>query len=106
MDKQVLQLKDKVQKLIEQYTIDKKKLTELEAMLQDRSKDSEGFESQIKKLQNDLQAAQSSNQELNGEIGELKKRNQELEKLLAAVEEYAGELNSSIDKLIPQIEKL
>lgn len=106
MDTQALQLHEKVQKLIEQYTIDKKRLNELEAALKDKSNDNVDYIEQIKKLQGDLQTAQSSNTKLTDEMNELKKKYQELEQVVNSFENFAGDLNTKIDNLIPKIDKL
>ena len=106
MDTQALQLHDKVQKLIEQYTLDKKRLAELEAALREKSKDTAGHTEQLKKLQTELQATQQANSKLTTEVSDLKKRNEELEKAVHSFESFAGDLNTKIDDLIPKIEKL
>jgi len=106
VDNNTLQLHDKVQKLIEQYTIDKKRLNELEAALNDKSKDSSTYLEQIKKLQSELQSAQNMNSKLTAEIAELKTKNQILEKNVSSFESFADDLNAKIDNLIPKIEKL
>jgi chromosome segregation ATPase len=106
VDTQALQLHEKVQKLIEQYTIDKKRLAELEDALSEKTKDSAGYSDQIKKLQSDIQTANQLNTKLTNEITELKKRNEVLEKSMNSFEDFAGDLNSRIDDLIPKIEKI
>jgi len=106
VDTQALQLHDKVQKLIEQYTIDKKRLNELEAALKDKSSDNTGYLEQIKKLQSDLQTALSNNTKLTDELNEIKKKNQELQQVVNSFENFAGDLNTKIDNLIPKIDKL
>ncbi len=106
MDTQALQLHDKVQKLIEQYTLDKKKLSELEAALSEKSKDSDTLKESVHKLQNELRVAQDNNLKLNQEKNQLLQKNQDLEKLISTFEGFANDLNTKIDDLIPKIEKL
>lgn len=106
MENQAVQLHEKVQALIEQYTKDKKRLAELEAALKEKSSNSSGYEEQIKKLQTDLKAEQSVSEKLKSEIEVLKTRNQDLEKAITSFESFAGDLNSKIDSIIPRIEKL
>jgi len=105
-ENQTIQLHDKFQKLIEQYTKDKKRLAELEAALQDRDKDNSGFIAQINKLQSDLQQLRDTNSSLQQEIARMKQQNQELQSTLAGFEDFASDLNGRIDQLLPQIEKL
>jgi len=106
VENQAVQLHDKVQALIEQYTKDKKRLAELEAALKEKTQNTDGHQEQLKKLQSELHNAQSSNAKMTTEINELKQRNQELEKAISNFESFAGDLNSKIDDLIPKIEKL
>ncbi|MFO7660067.1 MAG: hypothetical protein R6V77_04070 [Candidatus Cloacimonadaceae bacterium] len=106
MENQAVQLHEKVQALIEQYSKDKKRLAELEAALKEKSTNSSGYEEQIKKLQSDVKTEQAVSEKLKSEIIELKKKNQELEKAVGSFESFAGDLNSKIDSLIPKIEKL
>lgn len=106
MENQAVQLHEKVQALIEQYTKDKKRLAELEAALKEKSSSSNGYEEQIKKLQADLKNEQVNSEKLKSELNELKKKNQDLEKAVSNFESFAGDLNSKIDSLIPRIEKL
>lgn len=106
MDKQAMQLHDKVQILIEQYTKDKKRLAELEAIIKERSDDSQGLAEEIHNLTNQLQTAQKTNEKLTSEISELITKNQELEKVITTFESFADDLTTQIDDIIPQIEKL
>jgi chromosome segregation ATPase len=103
MDTQALQLHDKVKILIEQYTLDKKKMAELESELNTKKKENASLQEQIKKLQTDLQSANSKQ---TNELSDLKIRNQELEKMLDSFENFADDLNTQIDDLIPRIEKI
>lgn len=106
MENQAVQLHEKVQALIEQYTKDKKRLAELEAALKEKSSSSSGYEEQIKKLQSDLKTEQAVNEKLKSDLETLKKKNQDLEKAVSSFEYFAGDLNDKIDSLIPKIEKL
>jgi len=106
VENQAVQLHEKVQALIEQYTKDKKRLAELEAALKEKSSSSSGYEEQIKKLQADLKAEQAVSEKLRLEVDQLMKKNQDLEKAVSSFESFAGDLNDKIDSLIPKIEKL
>jgi len=101
-----VQLHDKVQKLIEQYTIDKKRLIELEKKLKEKSEDSSGYVKQIDDLQKELHAANDMNKKLSDEIKDLKTKNLDLEKEMDLFENFADDINSKIDDLIPKIDKL
>ncbi|HOV16853.1 MAG TPA: hypothetical protein PLF50_05115 [Candidatus Cloacimonadota bacterium] len=102
METTTLQLHDKVQKLIEQYTEDKKRLSELELSLTEKEKENKALKEEIAKLQQELQHADSKQTE---EINNLKKRNQELEKLLDQIEGFALELDTQIDRILPKLGK-
>lgn len=106
MDTQALQLHDKVQKLIEQYTKDKQKMAELEAALAEKTADNEEYYNQISQLQIDNEALTENISQLNSQVSELNTRKQELELMIATIEGFADDLNSKIDDLIPQIENL
>lgn len=106
MDTQALQLHDKVQKLIEQYSIDKKRLVEMEATLKEKTNDCANLNEKINKLNGELRAAQDSNLKLTQEKTQLHQKNQELEKVISSFEGFANDLNSKIDDLMPKIEKL
>jgi chromosome segregation ATPase len=101
-----MQLQDKVQKLIEQYSKDKKRLVELETLLQEKSRDSKGFTDEINSLKNQLQIEKDQNVKLLNEVNALKAKNKELETSVNKFETFADDLTLQIDKLIPQIEKL
>lgn len=106
MDTQALQLHEKVQKLIEQYTLDKKKLSEMELTLNDKINENETLKENIVRFQNELRTAQENYSKLNQEKNQLVAKNQEMEKMLSTFEGFANDLNSKIDDLIPKIEKL
>lgn len=106
MDTQALQLHDKVQKLIEQYSKDKEKLSKLETELKEITNENINLNEKVNKLQNELRTAQDSNLKLNQERNQLTQKNQELEKMISAFEGFANDLNTKIDDLIPAIEKL
>jgi chromosome segregation ATPase len=106
LDTQALQLHDKVQKLIEQYTKDKKRLAELEAELASKGKDSEGFSAQINQLKSEVQSLLEKNRQLEVKNTELTSRVQDMESMLSTFEGFAADINTRIDDLIPQIEQL
>ena len=106
MDSQPMQLHDKVQKLIEEYSKDKKRLAELEAQLAEKNKDSESSIIQINQMQKELTTLKETNNQLNLEYTALQKKYREMEQNLSSFESFADDLNSKIDELIPQIEKL
>lgn len=106
MDTQALQLHDKVQKLIEQYTKDKKRLVELEAELASKDKDSDSLTAQINQLKSELQLLLEQNRQMELKNTELAKRIQEMESMLSTFEGFAADINTRIDDLIPQIEQL
>jgi predicted nuclease with TOPRIM domain len=106
VDNQALQLHEKVQKLIEQYTIDKKKLTELESKLKDRVKENESLQNNITNLQSELSIVKESNVKLVKEMNEMKQKNLKSEEMISTFESFANDLNSKIDDLIPKIDKL
>ena len=106
MDTQALQLHEKVQKLIEQYTKDKQKMAEIEAALNEKTTDNESFLQQINQMQQEIQILTEQNTELIQENNTMEAKKKELESMLSTFEVFANDLNSRIDNLIPQIENL
>jgi chromosome segregation ATPase len=106
VDTQALQLHDKVQKLIEQYSKDKEKMSKLEADLKEKTNETVNLNEKVNKLQIELRTAQDSNLKLTQERNQMMQKNQELEKMISAFEGFANDLNTKIDDLIPTIEKL
>jgi chromosome segregation ATPase len=106
VDTQALQLHDKVQKLIEQYSKDKEKMSKLEADLKEKTNETVNLNDKVNKLQIELRTAQDSNLKLTQERNQMMQKNQELEKMISAFEGFANDLNTKIDDLIPTIEKL
>lgn len=106
VDTQALQLHEKVQKLIEQYTLDKKRLSELETALADKTKAYDELKALHDKQLTDNQHNAENNSKLLAEIEALKKKNQELENVVFSIEGFANDLNAQIDGLIPIVDKL
>ena len=106
MDTQALQLHEKVQKLIEQYTKDKKRLNELEAELLVKENDAESYTAEIIQLQNEVQSLLEKNRQMEIKNAELTSHVQDMESMLFTFEGFAADINTRIDDLIPQIEQL
>ena len=106
MDTNAMQLHEKVQKLIEQYTLDKKRMAELETALIEKSNDNEALLDKINKIQTELQTALNQNAKLTQDLNDINKKNEELDYTISSIELFANDLNSRIDDLIPKIEKL
>jgi chromosome segregation ATPase len=100
------QLHDKVQQLIEQYTKDKKRLSELEAILSDKKNDSQGLIAQIDSLKSQLQVEKAVKERLTVENNELRNHNSDMEQTIKKFENFAEDLSKDIDGLIPIIDKL
>lgn len=106
MDTQAVQLHDKVQKLIEQYTQDKKRLSDLEKALDEKTKAYDELKALHNRQLSDNQNYSNQNSKLLSEIEQLKKKNQELENVVSSIEGFANDLNAQIDGLIPIVDKL
>lgn len=106
MDTQALQLHDKVQKLIEQYTKDKKKMAEMEADIISKDKDLEDLCTQNDTLKSDIKTLEEQLKHLEATKAELTKRLDDSTNMLSTLEGFAADINTRIDDLIPQIEKL
>ena len=106
LENQALQLHDKVQKLIEQYSEDKKKMAELESQLAGKIKELKELTDLYNKLEQEVSESKTDKTKQQNELNDLKKRNIELERTISTFEGFANDLNSKIDDLIPKIEKL
>jgi len=98
-------LQSKLHKLIEQYTMDKKRLTELEAELTEKTNELESLKANDSKYYDELQSALNQVKKLTMENETLIKKNLELEKVVSGFESFANELNTQIDSLLPIVEK-
>ena len=101
MENHVVNLQDKIQKLIDQYTLDKKKLEELERQNNEMADENlqlmqqvEDATTQISDLQNKVKALEEELQANHAKKGEL-------ENLLNAFDALATEAIQKIDAFVP-----
>ena len=99
-------LQGKLQKLIEQYTLDKKRLNELEIEVGEKTKEIESLKANDTKHDGELQSALNQVKKLTADNEALKKKNLELEKTISSFESFAHYLNTQIDSLLPIVEKV
>jgi len=101
MENHVVNLQDKIQKLIDQYTLDKKKLAELEKLNNELTEENLQLMQQLEDYSKLTTDTDSKCQALQTEIDTLKARNQELENLLGDFDSFAGDAIKKIDEFIP-----
>lgn len=105
MQNPILNLQDRLQKLIEQYNKDKAELDELREQNARLTEENQQLFVQMEeyaKLVNDSDAGMKS---LAEEHEALKSKHQELEKMLTGIESFATAAISTIDTIIPLIEE-
>ncbi len=106
MENYAVNLQDKIQKLIDQYTSAKKKIEELEmenSLLADQNIQ---LISQIEDSQKNNQAGSEQMKALEARINELVSEQTELKTALAGFENIASDAISKIDVIFPELDEL
>lgn len=104
MESHVVNLTDKIQKLIDQYTLDKKKIEELEA--QNAQLTEENFQL-FSQIEESSQISANQTEQLNAlqnEFNALEARYNDLQRMLSGFESMAEGAIKKIDSIFPLIE--
>jgi chromosome segregation ATPase len=104
MESHVVNLTDKIQKLIDQYTLDKKKIEELEA--QNAQLTEENFQL-FSQIEESSQISANQTDQLNAlqnEFNALEARYNDLQRMLSGFESMAEGAIKKIDSIFPLIE--
>lgn len=105
MENSAFNLQDKIQKLIDQYTKDKKKLEELESMNAALTEENLQL---IQQIEENNQLSQNSGnlvKELEEKLAATEKKYQDLKSMLDSFENLAGTAIEQIDALVEPITK-
>nr|MDK2851115.1 cell division protein ZapB [Candidatus Cloacimonadota bacterium] len=103
MESQMLNLQQRLQKLIDQYTKDKKELDELKrsyAQLSDENKQLLAQIEDYSKLYTETDNALSA---LKKEYESLKVQHEEMQKMLMGIENFADDAIKTIDDIFPKL---
>ncbi|PKN75490.1 MAG: hypothetical protein CVU49_04320 [Candidatus Cloacimonetes bacterium HGW-Cloacimonetes-2] len=106
MENYAVNLQDKIQKLIDQYTTIKKKLEELQ---EENNLLTEQNLQLIQQIEDHTKQGQDAGQkvtDMERSIAELEKENVELKKALAGFESVATDALSKLDDIFPDLESL
>jgi chromosome segregation ATPase len=104
MESHVVNLQDKIQKLIDQYTLDKQKLEDLENKVGQLTEENSQLFAQIEANGNQNEAQETRYRTLQEEYNRLESRYSELQKMLAGFESLAEGAIKKIDSIIPVVE--
>jgi len=104
MENQVVNLHDKLQKLIEQYSQDKKKLEELSLAYDQLKEENSQLMHQIETITSQNTHSADSVNELNAKIATLETKCQSMQSTLDEFEKLASAAITKIDELIPSIQ--
>lgn len=106
MDNYAVNLQDKIQKLIDQYTIAKKRLEQLELEHANLSDSNNQFLGQLETTQKNLQDANATIAKLEFQVKQLEKDNTELKKALEGFETITTDAMAQLDKIFPELEEI
>lgn len=101
MENHVVNLQDKIQKLIDQYTIDKKKLEDLDKLNNELTEENLQLMQQIEDYTKLAGDSDSKVKELESKLAEMQIQKQELESMLGAFDALATEAIKKIDEFVP-----
>jgi len=104
MENHVLNLSDKIQKLIDQYTLDKKKIEELETQNAQLTEENFQLFSQIEESSQLSSTQAETLSALQNEFNALEARYNDLQKMLTGFESMAEGAIRKIDSIFPLIE--
>ena len=103
MESPIVNLQQRLQKLIDQYTVNKKELDELKISYTQIRDENAQLLSQIEDYVNLVTDTDNSLKTLQGEHHSLKSKYDEMEKMLFGVESFADEAIKKIDDIFPKI---
>lgn len=101
MESHVVNLQDKIQRLIDQYTMDKQKLESLENQVAQLTEENQQLFAQIEDHGRTSTEQESSYKTLQDEYSLLESRYNELQKILAGFETLAEGAIKKIDSIFP-----
>ncbi|PKN72078.1 MAG: hypothetical protein CVU50_08835 [Candidatus Cloacimonetes bacterium HGW-Cloacimonetes-3] len=104
MESHVVNLQDKIQKLIDQYTLDKKKLEALEAQNKQLTEENFQLFSQIEESSLNSNEQAEKLKVLQSEFNTMESRYNDLQKMLSGFESIAEGAIQKIDSIFPLIE--
>ncbi|HOD59409.1 MAG TPA: hypothetical protein PKH17_01505 [Candidatus Syntrophosphaera sp.] len=104
MESNVINLQEKIQKLIDQYTADRKKLEQLEIENNNLREENRQLMEQIENINKFHTGSESRIKELETQVKHLETQYKELQDSLAGLEDIASNTINQIDQLIPDLD--
>ena len=104
MESNVINLQEKIQKLIDQYTADRKKLEQLEIENNNLREENRQLMEQIENINKFHTGYESRIKELETQVKHLETQYKELQDSLAGLEDIAYNTINQIDQLIPDLD--
>ncbi|MBP7310224.1 MAG: hypothetical protein KA984_02930 [Candidatus Cloacimonetes bacterium] len=104
MESHVVNLQDKIQKLIDQYTDDKKRLEQQDAKISQLTDENQQLMEQIQSSSKSSAEQDNKLKALQTEYSSLENRYNELQKMIAGFETIAEGAIKKIDSIFPLIE--
>lgn len=104
MDTKAISLQEKIQKLIDQYTKDKKILTKLEEENANLSEENSQLMAQIASFNQSQSGTNSRIKELEKQYQDLEKKYEELQNSISGFESIASDAIDQIDLIFPDLE--
>ncbi len=101
MENHVVNLQDKIQKLIDQYTLDRKRLAEMETLNNELTEENLQLMQQIEDSTKLATEADAKIQELEAKLNDLGQKSLDLESMLGAFDALATEAIKKIDEFVP-----
>ena len=104
METNAISLQEKIQKLIDQYTLDKKKLDGLEEQNTHLKEENRQLMAQIENMNNANSGSASQVKELEEQIKTLESKYLELQKTISGFEDIATDAIAKIDSVFPDLD--
>ncbi|HAN40365.1 MAG TPA: hypothetical protein GX398_04620 [Candidatus Cloacimonetes bacterium] len=105
METQAVNLQDKIQKLIDQYTSTKKRVEELEAKVKGLTEENMQLISQITSSNDSTAQLSQTNQLLEAKVRELEAKVAEMQSSVQGFSSIANDAIAQIDSLFPDLEE-
>ncbi|MCB5259473.1 MAG: hypothetical protein PHY41_01420 [Candidatus Cloacimonetes bacterium] len=105
MESPIVNLQERLQKLIDQYTADKKAMEELKKQHAQLREENVQLMAQIEDYTKLLSETDKSFKELQAEHKELKEKQNEMQSMLFGIENFADDAIKKIDDIFPKLEQ-
>lgn len=105
MENKAINLQDKIQKLIDQYTSTKKRVEELEAKVKGLTEENMQLISQIDSSNNSTANLSETNKQLEAKVKELEAKVVEMQSSVQGFSSIANDAIAQIDSLFPDLDE-